>query len=254
MGKVIAVASGKGGTGKTTTVAAVSSCLAALGYKTLCVDFDAELRNLDLALCMTDYAVADFMDVLSGRMELMEACFESPKIRNLFFLSAPQFSGWDEPEAGALTQMFDDVRNEFDYCLIDAPSGIGTGFEFAQMLSDLTIIVTTGEVPAMRDAQRAAEAARDLGVSDTLLLVNRVLPGTYRRMRITVDSVIDTVGARLLGIVREDDSVAMSLHENTPLILYKRKHAAYDFLDAARRLSGEYIPLQWTLSQILFRK
>ena len=148
MGKVIAVASGKGGTGKTTTVAAVSSCLAALGYKTLCVDFDAELRNLDLALCMTDYAVADFTDVESGRMELMEACCESPKIPGLFFLAAPPYSGWNESEENGLRCVFDGVREEFDYCLIDAPSGIGTGFEYAQMFADQTVIVTTGEVPA----------------------------------------------------------------------------------------------------------
>lgn len=254
MGNVIAVASGKGGTGKTTTVAAVSSCLAALGYKTLCIDFDAELRNLDLALCMSDFTVADYTDVCSGRLELMEACHESPRIPNLYFLSAPQQKGWEDPDAYAMQRMFIEIRNEFDYCLVDSPSGIGTGFIFAQMVSDTSIIVTTGEIPAMRDAQRAAERARDLGTSEIRLLVNRVLPRNYARTQTTIDTVIDTVGVRLLGIIREDDSIAVSLHENIPLILYRRKHAAYDFLDAARRLTGEDIPLQWTLGQILFRK
>lgn len=254
MGKVIAVASGKGGTGKTTTVAAVSSCLAALGYKTLCVDFDAELRNLDLALCMADFTVADFSDVQSGGLELMEACHESPRIPRLYFLSAPSTGGWEGADYDALKRMFEEVRSEFDFCLVDAPSGIGTGFVSAQTVSDASIIVTTGELPAMRDAQRAVEAARDLGVDDVQLLVNRVLPKNYRRMRLTVDTVIDSVGARLLGIVREDSSVALSLNFNTPLILYQRKHAAYDFLDAARRITGEFIPLQWTVAQILFRK
>ena len=254
MGKVIAVASGKGGTGKTTTVAAVSSCLAALGHKTLCIDFDAELRNLDLALCMTDFAVADFSDVCGGRMELMDACYESPRIPNLYFLAAPQQNGWEEPDAYTLQRMFINIRNEFDYCLVDAPSGVGTGFVFAQMVADLTIIVTTGELPAMRDAQRAAEKARELGVTEIRMLVNRVLPGNYMRMNTTIDTVIDTVGVRLLGIIREDDCIALSLQKNIPLILYKRKHAAYDFLDAARRITGEDIPLQWTIGQILFRK
>ena len=254
MGKVIAVASGKGGTGKTTTVAAVSSCLAALGYRTLCVDFDAELRNLDLALCMSDYTVADFIDVQNGRLELMDACHENPRIPKLYFLSAPAVSGWEGSEDSGLQRMFGEIRQEFDYCLVDAPSGLGTGFVRAQKVADMSVIVTTGELPAMRDAQRATEAARELGVDEVQLLVNRVMPGKYSRMRMTIDSVIDTVGARLLGIVREDSSIAMSLHENIPLILYKRKHAAYDFLDAARRITGEYIPLQWTVGQILFRR
>ena len=254
MGKIIAVASGKGGTGKTTTVAAVSSCLAALGYKTLCVDFDAELRNLDLALCMTDYAVVDFMDVQSGRRALMEACHESPRIPNLHFLPAPPQKGWGKPDRSAFVQMFAEIKNEFDYCLVDAPSGLGTGFILAQIAADMSIIVTTGEAPAMRDAQRAAESAQDLGAPEVRLLVNRVLPRKYRRMRTTIDAVIDAVGVRLLGIVREDDSIALSLHENIPLILYRRKHAAYDFLDVARRIAGEDIPLQWTIGQILFRK
>ena len=254
MGRVIAVASGKGGTGKTTTVAAVSSCLAALGYKTLCIDFDAELRNLDLALCMTDFTVTDFADVQSGRLTLAEACNQSPRIPGLYFLSAPPLDGWGKTDSADLKQMFIDIRNDFDYCLVDAPSGIGIGFVFAQMAADLSIIVTTGELPAMRDAQRAADLARDLGVNELRLLVNRVQPKKYRRMQTTIDNVIDTVGAQLLGIVREDNSVAMSLNENIPLILYRRKHAAYDFLDAARRITGEDIPLQWTIGQILFRK
>ena len=244
MGKIIAVGSGKGGTGKTTTVAAVSSCLAAMGYRTLCMDFDSGMKNLDLALCMSDYTVADYVDVQSGRLGLMEACHEHPRIPNLFFLAAPTISRVGEADNEPLQPMLDEIRSMFDYCFIDSPSGIGEGFELAHTDADLSIIVTIGELPAIRDAQLAADSARNMGAGELRLLVNRVMRGNYKRMGTTIDSVIDSVGARLLGVVREDMSISQSLHENTPLVLFRKRRAAYDFLDAARRITGEEIPLR----------
>ena len=244
MGKVITVASGKGGTGKTTAVAAISSCLAALGHRTLCLDFDAGMRNLDLSLCMADFAVADFMDVLGGRMKISEACHEHMRIPNLFFLAAPVVYEPADSDFAAVRLMLHAIRNKFDYCFIDSPAGIGPGFKLAHAGADMSIIVTTGELPAMRDAQRAVTEIRDMGVEEIRLLVNRVLPKHFKQVRSTIDDVIDTVGLQLLGIIREDDSVFLSLHKNTPLILFKKKHAAYDFLDAARRITGEQVPLR----------
>ena len=244
MGKVITVASGKGGTGKTTSCAAISSCLAVLGYKTLCIDFDAGLKNLDLSLCMTEFTIKDYMDVLSGHLPLMEACSESPLIAHLFFIAAPTVLDRGKPDKARLTTMFEEVRREFDFCLIDAPSGIGTGFSLAHTCADMSIIVTTGELPAMRDAQRAATAARDAGVKELRLLVNRVNPNNFKRIQATVDDVIDTVNVRLLGIIPEDKNVFRSLHANIPLILYNKRLAAYDYLDAARRIIGEEVPLR----------
>ena len=243
LGKIIAVASGKGGTGKTTTVAAVSSCLAALGNKTLAIDYDAGLKNLDLSLCMSDYSVADYSDVVNGRLGLMEACHEHPSIPNLFFLAAPTVGEPEDVDNAAIMKMHEEIRDIFDFCLVDAPSGIGEGFRHAHTGANMSIIVTSGELPAIRDAQRAAETARNMGVGELRLLVNRVRAKNYKRLQTTIDDVIDTVGARLLGVVREDRSVLLSLHENTPLILYKKRRAAYDFLDAARRITGENIPL-----------
>jgi len=244
MSKVIAVASGKGGTGKTSSVAAISSCLAVLGYKTLCIDFDAGLKKLDISLCMTDFTVTDYLDVVNGRLELMEACSESPQIQNLFFLAAPTVCDSEELEFEAVRPMFEEVRREFDYCLVDAPSGIGSGFRLAHAYADMSIIVTTGELPSMRDAQRTAGAIREMGVADLRLLVNRVLPKNLKSIATTVDDIIDAIGVRLLGIIPEDRAVFLSMHKNIPLILYKKRRAAYDYLDAARRITGEDIPLR----------
>jgi len=244
MGKVITVASGKGGTGKTTSVAAISSCLAVLGYRILCVDFDAGLKNLDLSLCMTDFTVKDYMDVVSGRLSLTEACSESPHVPKLFFLAAPSAFDHDEKDAAGLKVMFDEARREFDYCFIDSPSGIGTGFRLAHENADMSIIITTGERPAMRDSQEAAQAARDIGVKELRLLVNRITPQNLKWLQATIDDVIDMVGVQLIGVVPEDKAVFQALHTNVPLILYKKKLAAYDFLDVARRIAGEDIPLR----------
>ena len=244
MGKIIAVASGKGGTGKTTTVAAVSSCISALGYKTLCIDFDSGLKNLDLALCMADYTVADYSDVLCDKLALMEACHEHPRLPNLFFLAAPTVYEPEETSPEVVNAMFQKIREEFDYCLVDSPSGIREGFVFAHAYADMSLIVTIGELPAIRDAQQAAGAAREMGVEELRLLVNRVVPDNYKRLKTTVDYVIDSVGAQLVGVVREDIYIPQSLSENIPLVLYPKRRAAYDFLDAARRLCGEDIPLR----------
>jgi len=244
MGKVITVASGKGGTGKTTVVAALSSCLAVLGHKTLCIDFDEQLKNLDLALCMTDFAVMDFMDVIGGRLDIMAACSESPKIQNLFFLSAPSGKIPEDTDPSAVKSMYEKIRAEFDYCFIDCPAGIGDGFRLAHTDVDMTIIVTTGDVPSLRDANKAAGIVRDMGVEDLRLIVNRLLPKNLKKIKTTVDDIIDIVGVQLLGLIPEDKYIFNALHENTPLILYKKRRSAYHFLDTARRLAGDDVPLQ----------
>jgi len=246
VGKIIVVASGKGGTGKTTAAAAISSCLAVLEKKTICIDFDSELRNLDLALCMTDFTVMDTLDVLSGRVSLMAACSESPKIPNLYFLSAPAVCMPDDIGKPEIKAFFDDIRENFDYCIIDAPAGVGKGFHLAHGdgEADMSIVVATGDLPSMRDASRVANAVRKMGVSDTRLVIHRVKPKNYKRIKTTIDDVIDTIGVQLLGVVPEDKNIFLALHENIPLVLYKRRLSAYDFLDIARRISGDDIPLK----------
>ncbi|NLT15275.1 MAG: septum site-determining protein MinD [Clostridiales bacterium] len=243
MGKVIVVASGKGGTGKTTSVGAISSCLAALGQKTLCMDCDAGLRNLDIIIGMTDYAVTDFSDVLSGFIGLDEAITEHPKISGLCFLPAPAFDGPDEIDPKAMSALMEQIRERFDYCLIDSPAGIGPGFRLAAQNADMAIIVTTGDISSMRDGQRVFGELRNMGVEEIRLIVNRVNPKSFRRIETTVDDIIDTIGAKLLGIVEEDEAVFFSSNRETPLILFGNKKAALQFLHIAQRITGARIPL-----------
>jgi len=243
VGTIIAVSSGKGGTGKTTSVAAIASCLAVLGHKTLCIDFDTGLGNLDLALNMTDFTVMDFMDVVAGKMDIRAACSESPEIPNLFFLSAPLTKQSEESDRTAIIEMFDKIRSSYEYCLIDAPPGIGTGFELAHCNVDMSILVSTGELPSIRDAARAAVALREMGITNIRLLVTRVSVAKFKQLRTTIDDVIDSTGVQLLGIVAEDRNIFRALHDGVPLVLYNRRKAAYDYLDAALRIKGDDVPL-----------
>ena len=123
MGKVIVVTSGKGGTGKTTSVGAISSCLAALGHKTLCLDCDAGLRNLDIIIGMSEYTVTDFSDILEGHITLEEACSEHPKIKNLFFLPAPAFRGPEEINPEAMSALMEQIRSTTASSILPLASG-----------------------------------------------------------------------------------------------------------------------------------
>jgi septum site-determining protein MinD len=236
--------SGKGGTGKTSSTAAISSCLAAIGHRTLCIDGDAGLRNLDIALGMTDYTVADFADVIDGAIALEDACHEHPDIPNLFFLSAPVFRGAPDIEPAAMIRLCDDAREKFDYCLIDSPAGVGAGFRLSVCGADAAVVVATGDPMSVRAAHRVATILCETGTAEVLLLVNRVQPRRFTRLNTNIDDMIDAVGARLLAVVFEDEAVAVSGASGIPLVLYGDTRAARQFLGAARRLAGERLALR----------
>jgi len=242
-GKLIVITSGKGGTGKTTTTAAVSSCLAALGHRTLAIDCDIGLRNLDVSLAMSDFAVKDFLDVLSGEVELADAMHEHPHIPNLFFLAAPAFAAPEDIPPDKLHNMLDLARESFDYVIIDCPAGLGAGFRLAASYADLAVIVATGDASSLRDASRAVTELSELGIAEIRLLINRFNRPHARRWNLNIDDFIDAAGARLLGVVREDPRVSDAICGESPLVLYATKGAAMDFLSAARRLAGEELPI-----------
>ena len=245
MGKVIAVVSGKGGTGKTTTVGAVASCLAVLGKKVLCVDMDAGLKNLDITLGMPDFAVADFYDVISGAVSLSDACSEHPLIPGLYFLSAPMSLSPADLIPADMRKLADEAKADYDFCFIDAPAGIGSGFSLAVGCADAAIIVATGDISSMRGGQRVAEELRERGVEDIRLVVNRVKTRGFRLSHSTIDNMIDSVGVQLLGVVKDDPDVTLAANLEKPLVLFTDRGAAREFLRIARRIAGEHVPLPY---------
>lgn len=237
----IVVTSGKGGTGKTSFTGAVGSCLAALGQKVLCVDMDVGLRNLDITLGMSDRAVMDFTDVLSGRCPLELAAAEHPDIPGLFLLTAPM-SFDPEVDENSISQLIAQAKERFDFILLDCPAGLGTGFHLATAAVDRGVVVSTTDPSALRDAQRTVMALTSR--LETLhLVMNRVQPKLIRKLHTNIDEAMNTAGLPLLGVVPEDPKVTLAAGVGKPLILTARKDAAIAYLNIAKRLMGQQVPL-----------
>ena len=241
MATVIAVTSGKGGTGKTSLVGAVGSCLAALGHPVLCIDMDVGLRNLDLTLGLSDRALMDFTDVVEGRCPLEKAVVEHPEIQGPFLLTAPFSLPLNVPEE-AMRELLEQARERFDYILLDAPAGLGQGFQLAVCGCDRAIVVSTTDASALRDAQRTV-AVLSQRVEQIHLVVNRVQPRLLKKLHTTIDDAMDAAGLPLLGVVPEDSLVMLSANQGRPLILCSNKGAAVGYRNIAFRLEGRRVPV-----------
>lgn len=240
MGTAVMVTSGKGGTGKTSLTAGVASCLAALGNRVLCVDLDIGLRNLDIALGMTDRAVMDFTDVMERRCSLLTGASEQPDIRGLHLLTAPvRAEGLDEKR---FCQIIEDAKESYDFVFLDCPAGLGEGFRLATAAADRAIVVSATEPAALRDAQRAVSELVGK-VPELHLVMNRVEGKMLRRLHTTIDEAMDTAGLPLLGVVPEDPDVLISAAKGTPIVLHTSKGASRAYLNVARRLLGRRVPL-----------
>lgn len=242
MGQILAVCSGKGGTGKTTVTAAVAGCLAADGNRVLCIDADIGLRNLDISLGMAELATIAFTDVMHGGYRLEDAT-PHEEIPGLFLLTAPTTERPESISLKAFGEMLEQVRESYDYCLIDAPAGLGEGFALATTFADRVLMIATPDPASMRDASHAADKLTLMGKTDVRLVVNRITPALFRHMRLTVDDVMDEVGLPLCGIVPNDTSVVIAAARGIPLILYTDRGAAVAALHIARRIEGRRVPL-----------
>lgn len=243
MGQVIAVVSGKGGTGKTSFTANVGMALAQMGHPTLCLDCDVGLRNLDIAMAMTDRAMMDFTDVMNGRCTLEEGAAQHPAQKNLYLLTAP--TGID---AGTIDMMqfkgiFPEISQKFHYCLVDAPAGLGAGFRLALAGADRAVVVTTTEESSLRDAQRTVMELGALPRGQVHLVVNRCKKKLLRSLHQTIDDAIDSAGLPLLGVVPEDETMPLYAGRGIPLLGTTNDCAARGYRNIARRIDGQRVAL-----------
>ena len=241
MSEVIVITSGKGGVGKTTTVANIGTGLAMLGKKVVVVDTDIGLRNLDLALGLSDRTLMDFSDVAQNRCSLELAAVEHPKIPGLFLLTAPARPHGRPVTEIQMADLLREVRRRFDFCLLDAPAGLGRGFQLATCAADRCVVVTTADASSLRDAQRTVEEL--YRIRQVHLVMNRIQPRLLRQLRTTIDDAMDAAGLPLLGIVPEDPQVMLCANQGQPLILRASRGAAVAYLNIAKRLLGQKAPL-----------
>ena len=242
MGVAIAVVSGKGGTGKTSFVANTGLALARMGYRVLCLDCDIGLRNLDLALGLSDRAVMDVTDVISGRCGLEEAAAPHPAQSGLYLLTAPVGLRTDLGPAD-FSGLLDRIRPRFDYCLVDAAAGLGDAFRLATAGADRAIVVTTTDPTSLRDAKRTVMELSWLPRGQIHMVVNRCRKKLLRTLRQTIDDAIDAAGLPLLGVVPEDEEVPLALGRGIPLLLTHNRCAAVAYSNIARRITGQRVPL-----------
>lgn len=242
MGELIAVLSGKGGTGKTSVCAALAAALATAGQKVLCVDCDIGLRNLDIALGISQLGTLSFLDVSSGAYPL-EAAAVHPVYPNLHFLTAPMNCTAESIDRLEFSAMLDQARNHYHYIFMDAPAGIDAGFTLAAKSADRVILVTAPDPASIRDARQAAEHLELLGKQNVRLIVNRINKKTFAAMGLTVDDLMDEAGLPLLGIIPEDPNVVLAAAFHQPLLGYSKKGAAAACRRIAKRLQGIHVPI-----------
>lgn len=242
MGELIAVLSGKGGTGKTSICAGVSTALARDGFDVLDIDCDMGLQNLDISLGMSDSAALSFIDVCEGGYNLDQAA-KHMKFEHLRFLTAPVNRSAESVDAAAFGRMLHEAREKFDYVFLDAPAGIDAGFELAARFADRVLLVTSADPAAVRDAAKTGQCLEQMGKTDVRLVVNRVNSRLFSSMAVTIDDVMDTAGLPLIGVVPDDQNVTLAAAFSKPLLAQTRRGAARACVSIAKRIQGQRVPL-----------
>jgi septum site-determining protein MinD len=239
----ITITSGKGGVGKSTTVASVGLGLAQLGHRVCLVDTDIGLRKLDLMLGLENRIVYDIVDVIEGVSKLRQSLVRHKEYPELALLPAAQTRYKEEVSPVQVKQVVNELRKEFDFILIDSPAGIEGGFRNAIAAADRAILVVNPEIPSVRDSDRVIGLLESANLDHIDLVVNRVQPEMVKDGdMLSVDRVKNHLAINLLGIVPEDRRIIRSSNTGEPVILDGKSYAGKAFSNIARRLSGEDVP------------
>lgn len=251
MAKIIVVTSGKGGVGKTTTSAAFAMGLAQRGFKTVVIDFDVGLRNLDLIMGCERRVVYDFVNVINGEAKLAQALIKDKRVENLSILPASQTRDKDALSKEGVQQVLSDLSQDYDYIVCDSPAGIERGAMMAMYFADTAIVVTNPEVSSVRDSDRILGilASKTRRVEEGLepptehLLLTRYSPSRVQNGdMLSVHDVKEILAIPLIGVIPESQAVLRASNSGVPVILDMQSDAGQAYYDAVSRLLGEQIP------------
>ncbi|HBT20408.1 MAG TPA: septum site-determining protein MinD [Peptococcaceae bacterium] len=244
MGEVIVITSGKGGVGKTTTVANIGTSLAKEGYSVVLVDTDIGLRNLDVVLGLENRIVYDIVDVTNGHCRLKQALIRDKRFESLYLLPAAQTKDKTAVTTEQMKELCQNLKEEFDYVIIDCPAGIEQGFKNAIAGAERAIVVTTPEVAAVRDADRVIGLLEAAGLKEPDLIINRIRPDMVKQGNMMdIDDIIDILTVNLIGVVPEDEMIVISTNKGEPAVLDPRSNAGEAYRNIAKRITGEDIPI-----------
>lgn len=255
---VVVITSGKGGVGKTTTSAAFATGLAMRGFKTVVIDFDVGLRNLDLIMGCERRVVYDFVNVIKKEASVKQAMIKDKRVDNLFIIPASQTRDKDALEKEAVGEIIDELKKEFDYIVCDSPAGIEKGAFMAMYYADSAIIVTNPEVSSVRDSDRilgilASKSQRAEQGKDPIkehLLLTRYSPSRVERGdMLSINDVQEILAVPLLGVIPESPAVLKASNSGTPVIMDNESDAGQAYTDTVSRFLGEDKPLRFINNQ-----
>ncbi|MCY3915952.1 MAG: septum site-determining protein MinD [Chloroflexi bacterium] len=242
-GKVVTISSGKGGVGKTTATANLGISLASLGKKVVVIDADIGLRNLDVIMGLENRIVYDLVDIVEGRSKLRQAMIKHKKFDDLFLIPAAQTRDKMAVSPEDMVKLTDELREDFDYVLIDSPAGIERGFRNALEPADEVLIVTNPEVSAVRDADRIIGLIEAADKGPGKLIINRLKSDMVKKGEmLSSEDVFDILGLAIIGIIPEDELVLSASNSGVPVTLNMQSKAGMAFNNVARRVIGEDVP------------
>lgn len=242
MSEVIVVTSGKGGVGKTTTSANVGTGLAMLNKKVVLIDTDIGLRNLDVVMGLENRIVYNLVDVVEGNCRMKQALIKDKRYDNLFLLPSAQTRDKTAVSPEQMKKLTDELREEYDYIILDCPAGIEQGFKNAISGADRALIVTTPEVSAIRDADRIIGLLEANGIHRIDLIINRIRMDLVRRGdMMSNDDVIEILAVSLIGAVPDDENIVIASNQGEPLV-GNSTLAGQAYMNIVRRVLGEEVP------------
>jgi len=248
MAKIIVVTSGKGGVGKTTTSASFATGLAQRGHKTVVIDFDVGLRNLDLVLGCERRVVFDFVNVINQEASLRQALIRDKRVDTLSILAASQTRDKDALKPEGVERVLNELRQDFDYIVCDSPAGIEHGAMMAMYFADEALVVTNPEVSSVRDSDRVLgilssktrRAEKGEAKVREHLVVTRYSPARVEKGEmLAVKDVQDILAIPLLGVIPESPSVLTSSNSGVPVISIDHSEAGLAYQDLVARFLGE---------------
>lgn len=242
MGEVIVITSGKGGVGKTTTTANIGAGLARLNKKVVVIDTDLGLRNLDVVMGLENRIVYNLVDIIEGNCRLKQALIKDKRYENLYLLPSAQTKDKTAISPGQMKKLTEELKEEYDYVLLDCPAGIEQGFQNAIAGASRAIIVTTPEVSAIRDADRIIGLLGKNKIEKLDLIINRLRIDMVKRGdMMSVEDVSEILAIHLLGVIPDDEQVVIGTNQGEPVIELDSL-AGKAYCNICKRLTGEEIP------------